>query len=106
MIEYQVINRLIFQLKHMLWVFKRTIAMRLVEFETSEVKLESHEQNTYLGETMKSSQPKFYANASLYSTVLCRKHYNFYFILVFTLIPGETLTFSEIKFGHKNNPTP
>ena len=81
MIEYQVINRLIFQLKHMLWILKRTIAMRLVEFETSQVKFESHEKNTYLGETMKSSQPKFYANASLSSTVLCRKHYIFFLYL-------------------------
>ena len=28
MIEYQVINRLIFQQKHLLWVLKRTVGMR------------------------------------------------------------------------------
>ena len=31
--------------------------------------------HTSLDETMKSSQPEFYANASLSSQVLCRKHY-------------------------------
>ena len=43
--------------------------VKLVEFETLQVRVESHGQNTYLEETMKSSQPEFYANASLSSTV-------------------------------------
>ena len=32
-------------------------------------------QHTYLEEVMKSSQPEFYANATLSSQVLCPKHY-------------------------------
>ena len=52
---------------------------------------------------MKPSQPKFYANTSLLFQVLCRKH-NIY------MYSGEyskkTLTFCEIKFGHKIYPHP
>ena len=45
--------------------------VKLVELETLQVIVKSHGQNTYLEETMKSSQPEFYANTSLSSTVLC-----------------------------------
>ena len=43
---------------------------KLVELETSQVIVGSYGQNAYLEETTKSSQPEFYANASLFSTVL------------------------------------
>ena len=36
--------------------------------------INSYGQNAYLEETVKSSQPEFYANASLSSAVLCLKH--------------------------------
>ena len=39
-----------------------------------QVVVKSNLQHTSLDETMKSSQPEFYANASLSSQVLCRKH--------------------------------
>ena len=47
--------------------------VKLVDFETLQVIVKSNWQHT-LDETMKSSQPKFYANASLSSQVLWRKH--------------------------------
>ena len=37
--------------------------------------IKSYGQHTYLQEAMKSSQPEFYANASLSSQVFCPKHY-------------------------------
>ena len=37
--------------------------------------VKSYGQHTYLEDAMKSSQPEFYANASLSSQVLCPKHY-------------------------------
>ena len=40
-----------------------------------QVIVKSYGQHTYLEEAMKSSQPEFYANASLSSQVLCSKHY-------------------------------
>ena len=126
MIEYQVINRLIFQPKHMLEVLKRTLGIRplfkhqiinlnlicmkmntilrsklclsrrwciqyagiihfsehveLVELETYQVIVGSYGQNAYLEETMTSSQTEFCANASLSSTVLCRKHNIFMYL--------------------------
>ena len=49
--------------------------VELVELKTLQVIVKSKLQHTSLDETMKSSQPKFYANASLSSQVLCRKHY-------------------------------
>ena len=48
--------------------------VELVKFETLQVIVGIYGQNVYLEETMKSSQPEFYANASLSSTVLCCKH--------------------------------
>ena len=45
-----------------------------------QVVVKSNLQHTSLDETMKSSQPEFYANASLSSQVLCRKH-NIYMYL-------------------------
>ena len=48
--------------------------VKLVELVTLQVIVGSYGQNAYLEETMKSSQPKFYAKASISSTVLCRKH--------------------------------
>ena len=47
----------------------------LVEPEAIQVIVKSYEQHTYLEEKMTTSQPEFYANASLFSTVLCPKHY-------------------------------
>ena len=44
--------------------------VKLVELETLQVIVESYVQNAYLEETMKSSQPEFYANAPFSSTVL------------------------------------
>ena len=50
--------------------------VELVELETLQVIVKSNWQHTSsLDETMKSSQPEFYANASLSSQVLYRKHY-------------------------------
>ena len=49
--------------------------VELVELEILQVIVKSNWQYTSLDETMKSSQPKFYANASLSSQALCRKHY-------------------------------
>ena len=47
-----------------------------VELETLQVIVKSNWQHTsLLDETMESSQPEFYANASLSSQLLCRKHY-------------------------------
>ena len=40
-----------------------------------QVTVKSYGQHTYLEELMKSSQPEFYANATLSSQVLCPKHY-------------------------------
>ena len=54
--------------------------VKLVKHETVGVLVESHEQNTNLEETMISSQPEFFANASLSSQVLCRKHYIFMYL--------------------------
>ena len=48
--------------------------VKLVEVEALQVIVGSYGQNAYLEETMRSSQPEFYANASLSSTVSCRKH--------------------------------
>ena len=45
-----------------------------------QVIVKSNWQHTSLDLTMKSSQPEFYANASLSSQVLCRKH-NIYMFL-------------------------
>ena len=45
MIEYQVINRLIFQPKHMLWVLKRTVGMRRF-FQASNLNLMSLKKHT------------------------------------------------------------
>ena len=50
--------------------------VNLVELESVQVIVKSYLQNAYLEETMKSSQPEFHANASLSSTVLCRKYYS------------------------------
>ena len=49
--------------------------VELVELETLQVIVKSNWQRTSLDETMKSSQPEFYANASLSSEVLCKNHY-------------------------------
>ena len=50
---------------------------KLAELEIQQVIVKSHGQHTYLEDTMKSTQNVFYANASLSSQVLCRKHYIF-----------------------------
>ena len=49
--------------------------VKLAELDTQQVIVKSYGQHTYLEEAMKTSQPEFYANASLLSQVLCRKHY-------------------------------
>ena len=49
--------------------------VELVELETFQVLVKSNWQHTSLDETMKSSRTEFYANASLSSQVLWRKHY-------------------------------
>ena len=49
--------------------------VKLAELETKQVIVKSHGQHTYLEETMKSTPHVFYANTSLSSQVLCRKHY-------------------------------
>ena len=54
--------------------------VELIDLETLQVIVKSNWQHTSLDETMKSSQPEFYANASLSSQVLCRKH-NIYMYL-------------------------
>ena len=54
--------------------------IKLVELEPLYVIVGSYGQNAYLEETMKSSQPEFYANTSLSSTVLCYKHYIFMYL--------------------------
>ena len=51
--------------------------VRLADLETQQVIVKSYGQHTYLEEAMKSSQPEFYANATLSSQVLCPKHYIF-----------------------------
>ena len=45
--------------------------VRLVDLETLQVIVKSNRQQISLNETMKSSQPEFYANASLSSQILC-----------------------------------
>ena len=54
--------------------------VKLVELETLQAIVGSYGQNAYLEETLKSSQPEVYANASLYSTILCRKHNIFMYL--------------------------
>ena len=51
-----------------------------VLFETLQVIVKSNWQHPSFDETMKSSQPEFYSNASLSSQVICRKH-NIYMYL-------------------------
>ena len=48
--------------------------------DTQQVIVKSYGQHTYLEETKKSSQPEFYANASLPSQVLFPKHYIFMYL--------------------------
>ena len=52
----------------------------LVDLETLQVIVKSNWQHTSFDETKKSSQPEFYANASLSSQVICLK-YNIYIYL-------------------------
>ena len=52
----------------------------MVDLETLQVIVKSNWQHTSFDETMKYSQPEFYANASLSSQVICRKH-NIYMYL-------------------------
>ena len=48
---------------------------QLSALEILQVIVKSYGQHTYLEKKMKSSKPQFYANLSLSSQVLCRKHY-------------------------------
>ena len=54
--------------------------VKLADLEILQVIVKSNLQHTSLDESMESSQPEFYANASLLSQVLCRKH-NIYMYL-------------------------
>ena len=54
--------------------------VKLVELETLQVIVGSYGRNAHLEETMKSSQPEFYATTSLSSTVLCHKHNIFMYL--------------------------
>ena len=45
--------------------------VKLAELDTQQVIVKSYGQYTYLEEAIKSSQPDFYAKASLLSQVLC-----------------------------------
>ena len=49
--------------------------VKLVELEIKQVIVKSHVQHTYFEETMNSSQPEFYANTSVSSQYLSRRHY-------------------------------
>ena len=49
--------------------------VKLAELDTQQVIVKSYGQHSYLEEAMKSSQTRFYANASLLSQDLCPKHY-------------------------------
>ena len=49
--------------------------VELAELETLQVIVKSNWQHTSSDETMKPSQPEFYANTSLSSQVLCCKQY-------------------------------
>ena len=66
--------------KKILTILCAKIKVKLVDLETLQVIVKSNSQHTSLDETMESSQPEFYANASLSSQVLCRKH-NIYMYL-------------------------
>ena len=48
--------------------------VHLADLETLQVIVKSNWQHTPLDETIKLFQPEFYANTSLSSQVLCRKH--------------------------------
>ena len=54
--------------------------VKLTELELQQVIVKSYGQHTYLEKAMKSSQPEFYANASLSSQVLFPKHYIFMYL--------------------------
>ena len=49
--------------------------VKLAELDTQQIIVKSYGQHTQLEEAMKSSQPEFYAKASLSSQVLSPKHY-------------------------------
>ena len=51
-----------------------------VWIHTQQVIVKSYGQYTYLEEAMKSSQPEFYANASLSLQVLCPEQYIFMYL--------------------------
>ena len=53
----------------MSFVRGRGTSIKLVDLETLQVIVKSNRQHTSLDETMESSQPEFYANASLLSQV-------------------------------------
>ena len=61
-------------------IWYTSVHIKLVDLETLQVIVKSYWQHTSLDETMKSSQPEFYANASLSSQVLCRKHNNYMYL--------------------------
>ena len=61
-------------------IWYTSVHFKLVDLETLQVIVKSYWQHTSLYETMKSSQPEFYANTSLSSQVLCRKHYIYMYL--------------------------
>ena len=54
--------------------------VKLVKLETLQVIVGSYGQRAHLEETMKSSQPEFYATTSLSSAVLYHKHNIFIYL--------------------------
>ena len=75
--------------------------VKLVELETLQVIVKSNWQHTSLDETMKSSLPEF-----VQTHHFRLKFYAANIILTCRWIVNETLTFCEIKFGHKKYPHP
>ena len=75
----------------------------LVELETLQVIVKSIWQHTSFDETMKSSQPEFYANASLSSQVLCLKHYINMYLGEYSM---ELCLSVKYNLVTKNTPTP
>ena len=77
--------------------------VKQVEPEAKQVIVKSHEQHAYFKEKMTTSQPKFYANASFFSQVLCPKHYIYIYLSEYQ---AKILNFCEIKFDDKKYPHP
>ena len=77
--------------------------VKLAELDAQQVIVKSHGQHTYLEEAMKSSQPEFYANASLSSQALCPKHYISMYLGEY---PAKLCLSVKKTLVTKNTPTP